>query len=61
MSWAISWLALNEYPGEEYKDARRLLVSYHDQYGDEITFIPGGYFAPAWSEPRRTWTNLQSR
>jgi hypothetical protein len=45
MTWAISWLALID-GRQEYKDARRLLASYHDQYGDEITFIPGGYFAP---------------
>jgi hypothetical protein len=45
MTWAISWLALND-SRKEYKEARRLLASYHDQYGDEITFIPGGYFAP---------------
>ena len=35
-------------PGKQYKDARRLLVSYHERYGDEITFIPGGYFAPMY-------------
>jgi hypothetical protein len=45
MTWAISWLALND-DRQEYKEARRLLASYHDRYGDEITFIPGGYFAP---------------
>ncbi|MGA2051104.1 MAG: DUF3863 domain-containing protein [Terracidiphilus sp.] len=45
MTWAISWLALND-TRQEYKDARRMLVSYHEKYGDEITFIPGGYFAP---------------
>ena len=42
MTWAISWLALHD-TRQEYKEARRLLASYHDQYGDEITFIPGGY------------------
>ena len=47
MTWAISWLALND-TRQEYKDARRLLVSYHEKYGDEITFIPGGYFAPMY-------------
>ena len=47
MTWAISWLALND-PRRQYKDARRLLASYHDQYGDEISFIPGGYFAPMY-------------
>jgi hypothetical protein len=45
MTWAISWLALND-TRQEYQEARRLLAAYHDRYGDEITFIPGGYFAP---------------
>ena len=45
MTWAISWLALID-KRPEYQEARRLLASYHQQYGDEITFIPGGYFAP---------------
>ena len=45
MTWAISWLALID-KRQEYQDARRLLVDYHHKYGDEITFIPGGYFAP---------------
>ncbi len=48
MTWAISWLALNDQR-QEYIDARRLLASYHHQYGDEITFIPGGYFAPMYN------------
>ena len=47
MTWAISWLALKD-TRQEYKDARRLLASYHERYGDEITFIPGGYFAPMY-------------
>jgi hypothetical protein len=47
MTWAISWLALHD-ARSEYKEARRLLASYHDRYGDEITFIPGGYFAPMY-------------
>ena len=47
MTWAISWLALRD-DRQEYKDARRLLVSYHEKYGDEITFFPGGYFAPMY-------------
>ena len=48
MTWAISWLALND-TRQDYKEARRLLASYHDRYGDEITFIPGGYFAPMYN------------
>jgi hypothetical protein len=48
MTWAVSWLALND-TRKEYVEARRLLASYHDRYGDEITFIPGGYFAPMYN------------
>ena len=48
MTWAISWLALHD-SRQEYKEARRLLASYHDRYGDEVTFIPGGYFAPMYN------------
>jgi hypothetical protein len=44
MTWAISWLALHDRR-REFQEARRLLASYHDRFGDEITFIPGGYFA----------------
>ena len=47
MTWAISWLALKD-TRKEYQEARRLLAGYHDRYGDEITFIPGGYFAPMY-------------
>ena len=47
MTWASSWLALND-TRQQYKDARRLLASYHERYGDEITFIPGGYFGPMY-------------
>jgi hypothetical protein len=48
MTWAVSWLALHDMR-REYQEARRLLASYHDRYGDEITFIPGGYFAPMYN------------
>jgi hypothetical protein len=47
MTWAISWLALHD-TRKEYQEARRLLAEYHDRYGDEVTFIPGGYFAPMY-------------
>jgi hypothetical protein len=47
MTWAISWLALKD-TRKEYQEARKLLASYHDRYGDEVTFIPGGYFAPMY-------------
>ena len=44
MTWSFSWLALNDQRSN-YVDLRKLIVSYHKKYGDEITFIPGGYFA----------------
>ena len=47
MTWAISWLALHD-TRKEYQEARRLLAGYHNRYGDEVTFIPGGYFAPMY-------------
>lgn len=44
ITWAFSWQALND-PRENYVDLRRQIVMYHHHYRDEITFIPGGYFA----------------
>ena len=44
ITWAFSWLALkDERP--TYRDLKALIVEYHKDYGDEITFLPGGYFA----------------
>jgi len=39
MTWALN----DQRPN--YQDLRELVVFYHKKYGDEITFIPGGYFA----------------
>jgi len=44
MTWSFSWLALKDQR-PNYRELKKLVVSYHEQYGDEITFIPGGYFA----------------
>ncbi|XOV92416.1 MAG: DUF3863 domain-containing protein [Bacteroidota bacterium] len=44
MTWAFSWLALKDQR-PNYKELKELVVSYHKKYGDEITFLPGGYFA----------------
>ncbi len=44
ITWAFSWLALQD-ERETYRDLRRLVVSYQKKFGDEITFIPGAYFA----------------
>lgn len=53
MTWAISWLALHD-DRKEYQEARKLLASYRDRYGDEVTFIPGGYFAPMYNTREQT-------
>ncbi len=44
ITWAFSWLALKDQR-PNYRDLRELVVYYHEHYGDEITFIPGAYFA----------------
>lgn len=44
MTWAMSWRALQDQR-PNYKAIRKRVVEYHRKYGDEITFLPGGYFA----------------
>lgn len=44
ITWAFSWRALHD-PRPNYQGIRDLVVKYHHHYGDEITFIPGGFFA----------------
>lgn len=48
ITWAFSWLALDD-PAKNYKEIRKLVVEYHHKYGDDITFIPGVYFANAYN------------
>lgn len=48
ITWAFSWLALHD-EREQYRELRDLIVSYHQKFGDEITFIPGAYFAPMYN------------
>ncbi len=48
MTWAFSWLALHDTTFN-YAKIRELVVGYHMKYGDEITFIPGAYFANAYN------------
>ena len=48
ITWAFSWLALKDKT-PNYTDLKRLIVSYHEKYGDEVTFIPGGYFSPMYN------------
>ena len=48
ITWAFSWLALHD-SSAAYTKIRELVVGYHEKYGDEITFIPGAYFANAYN------------
>jgi hypothetical protein len=47
ITWAFSWLALNDTTSN-YKIISELISGYHYKYGDEVTFIPGAYFANAY-------------
>jgi hypothetical protein len=49
MTWALSWRALHD-ERPQYRAIRDLLRTYHEQEGDDVTFIPGGYFAPMYNE-----------
>jgi hypothetical protein len=57
MTWGLTWLALTDQR-QQYKDVRRLLVQYHNRYGDEITFHPGGYFAPMYNTRENIRRNI---
>lgn len=44
ITWAVSWFALTDQ-SERYQEIRAKLKELHDQFGDNVTFIPGGFFA----------------
>ena len=48
MTWSLSWLALHD-TSAAYREIRKLIVGYHFKYGDDVTFIPGAYFANAYN------------
>jgi len=48
ITWALSWLALTNTT-EQFKGIRNLVSGYHERYRDEVTFIPGGYFANVYN------------
>jgi hypothetical protein len=48
MTWAFSWRALFD-ERENYRRIRELVAGFHDAYGDDVTFIPGAYFANAYN------------
>lgn len=45
MTWALSCLALQDQR-PNYQAIRRQVADYQRTLGDEVTFIPGAYFAP---------------
>jgi hypothetical protein len=57
MTWAFSWLALQDQR-PNYQDIRKQVVEYHHTGGDEITFIPGGYFAPMYNSRQQVNRDL---
>lgn len=48
ITWSFSWKALHE-ESENYKMIREQIKQYHFEYGDDVTFIPGAYFANAYN------------
>jgi hypothetical protein len=58
ITWAFSWLALQD-TSANYRKIREIVVGYHKSHGDDITFIPGGYFANAYSTREQVNKDLQ--
>jgi hypothetical protein len=57
ITWAFSWLALKDQR-PDYRDLKKLVVSYQKDRGDEITFIPGGFFANMYNTRRQVNRDL---
>jgi hypothetical protein len=57
VTWAFSWQALHAQDGE-YPQIRALVAGYVAQYGDEFTFVPGGYFAPMYNSQEQTSADI---
>ena len=49
ITWAFSWRALFS-EAENYVQIRAYAKQCHELYGDDVTFIPGGYFANAYND-----------
>jgi alpha-L-rhamnosidase len=57
VTWSFSWRALHDQR-PNYVAIRKRVVEYHRQYGDEITFIPGAFFAPMYNSRAQTNRDL---
>ncbi|MGO8678846.1 MAG: DUF3863 domain-containing protein [Limisphaerales bacterium] len=58
MTWAFSWLALQDRR-PNYQAIRKQVVEFYHRYGDEVTFIPGGYFAPMYNRHQQVNRDLR--
>lgn len=52
MTWTFSWMALFD-PRPHYEKIREMVRQYHDRYGDDVTYLPAGFF------PNKTNTREQ--
>jgi len=48
ITWAFSWRALHSEE-DSYQAIRDYVKACHNEYGDDVTFIPGAYFANAYN------------
>ena len=59
ITWAFSWQALTD-ARPQFVELRRLAREYHDRFGDDITFFPGGYFAPMYASRKQVNEDLSA-
>ncbi len=57
ITWAFSWLALHDTT-KNYTEIRKIVKEYCLKYGDEMTFIPGAYFANAYNSTEQVNKDL---
>lgn len=48
ITWGLSWQALTDQT-LRYQEIRQALADLTTRYGDEVTFVPGGYFANVYN------------
>jgi len=58
ITWSLSWQALHSN-ASHYRDIRKLIKRYAEEFGDDVTFIPGAYFANMYNT--RQQVNLDLR
>lgn len=52
-TWAFSWQALTSSE-PNYVAIRERVASFVQHFGDEMSFVPSGYFAPMYNSPNQT-------